>query len=350
MDIVQLENLSGEIGAAWLEAASARSFAPQYHPAWISILRASDEEAYGLVARHEGEILGWLLYTVTRRAEGTVVNSLPLLPYGGPFAAYTTIEIGLLDALQGAAKKLGADVLSIATHPLCPTVQCQRWQAAIGAQHVYENFVQVQSLDMHPLDLMPSRPRASFRRKIRHAEDTGLSVRLATTIQELDTWLQLYRIRFAEINATPYPTKFFGRLFHDAVPAGLAELWLVADGEQVIGGTWFLLSSLVVDYFASAFPSDSNDRHPATFVMSRALESFVARRIRWLNWQSSPGRGGVYEFKRRWGATEGAHYYLSNLLKPHGTLVQKRLDAVRSAFPYRFVLPYSLWERDASIE
>jgi hypothetical protein len=170
------------------------------------------------------------------------------------------------------------------------------------------------------------------------------------TPAEFDDWLTIYRKRYSEIGAHPYPDAFHRSVYSIGVPAQLAEFWGVVDenADRLVGGVLFLKSADVVDYFSSAF--DSNYRHlnPTVLLLDAAFQKFTAQSVRRLNWQSSAGREGVYTFKAHWGATESRHYYFSSLLKAESQLLLTPLEKVRELYPMRYVLPYSLWEDGGS--
>ena len=322
-------------------AVRSMSFAPQYHPIWCSILRDLGEDCRALLAQDDDRVVGWLFYTVKETDCGAVVNSVPFLPYGGPIARSAGVEVALLDELRLRAEQVKADVLSLATHPLMSTEAEDRWRQALVTTHVHENFVQLQTLNCHPLEAMKSRSRTGFRRKIRRAVQAGLRVRQADTLADVEQWLDIYRTRFDDIGATAYPDDFFRHTFERAVPAGVAELWLAELGKTTVGGVWLLVGGRCADYFASAFDFASNDQYPATLVMHEIFTSLVCRGVPVLNWQSSPGRGGVYEFKRRWGAHEHRHLYCSVLLNEASGILSQAPESLRARYPFRFVMPYS---------
>lgn len=163
----------------------------------------------------------------------------------------------------------------------------------------------------------------------------------------LDEWLTLYQTRYSEIGAIPYPDEFYRQVYRQAIPAGIAEFWSVFDGDVLVGGTMFLNSGTVVDYFAPVFRSDYRDFSPNTYLLNEAFRDFRRRGVSHFNWQSSPGKGGVYEYKSRWGAYDSRHFYLSVLLRAETHLLRVSVPQVREGYPLRFVLPHSAWQSSA---
>ena len=312
-----------------------------HHPVWLDILRALGEDAHGLAAV-DGEVRGWLLYTVTRAAGATVVSSLPYVAYGGPHGQSKEV---ILRRLREIAASLGADVLSVGASPLLTDEEEQRYRAALEPTHVLESAVQLQSLDTHPLQQVSPKRRDAIESEIRHAIRGGLTAVAELSEEQLEQWLAIYKKRYEEIGALPYPDAFHRELHRRAVPAGVAEMCGVVDaGGRLLGGIAFLVSPREATYFSSAFASDVRHLNPTTFLLNEALGAFVARGIETFNWHASP-TPGVRAYKQRWGSREHRHLYLSALLKRDTSLFALAPAEVRRLFPQRFVLPFSAWPR-----
>lgn len=318
---------------------------PVHHPVWLEILTALGEDARGIAAIEEGQVRGWLLYTVTRQRDVTVVNSLPYIAYGGPSTA--AMAHALLRRLREVANDIGADVLSVGTSPLLSEEEERAYVSAIAPTHTFQNAVQLQSLETHPLEQLPKKRRDNIQSEIRRGSRAGFVAIDQMTDEQLDDWLTIYRERYAEIGATPYPDVFHRELHRRGVPAGIAEFRGVVDGAsgRLLGGIVFLVSQREVTYFSSAFLSEVRNLYPTTFLLDDAFRAFVARGVETLNWHSSPSGGGVHAYKQRWGAQEHRHFYLAALLKRETRLFELPTSEVQRLFPLRFVLPFSAWTR-----
>jgi hypothetical protein len=320
---------------------------PVHHPVWLDVLTALGEDARGIAAVENGTVQGWLQYTVTRRADITVVNSLPYIAYGGPHADTADVEDALLRRLREIAQELGADVVSVGTSPLLTADRERMYTAALEPTHTFENPVQLQSLATHPLEQLSKKRRDAIESELRRGERAGLVAIDRLDDEQLGHWLDIYRTRYAEIGATPYPDEFHRQLHARAVPAGVAELRGVVDRHtgRLLGGIAFLVSHREATYFSSAFASDVRNLFPTTFLLNEAFHAYRARGVETFNWHSSPAAGGVHAYKARWGASEHRHFYLAALLRSDIRLFERIPAEVRRLFPLRFVLPFSAWER-----
>ncbi|HYI09614.1 MAG TPA: GNAT family N-acetyltransferase [Thermoanaerobaculia bacterium] len=342
MDLVELTPALGES----IARNAPPELLPVHHPVWLDVLSSLGEDARGLVALDAGEVRGWLLYTVTRRDDVTVVNSLPYIAYGGPHARDAETTDLLLLGLREIAQSLGADVLSVGTSPLLTEEEELAYVAAIAPTHIFENGVQLQPLDPHPLEQLSKKRRDAIESEIRRGERAGLVAIDRLDDAQLEEWLDIYRARYAEIGAAPYPDEFHRQLHRRTVPAGIAELRGLVDATgRLLGGIAFLVSQREATYFSSAFVSDVRHLYPTTFLLNHAFHAFRARGIRTFNWHSSPSQGGVHAYKQRWGAADHRHFYLAALLRPDTRLFELSADEIRMLFPFRFVLPFSAWKR-----
>lgn len=318
---------------------------PVHRPVWLDVLQSLGEDARGLAAVDDaGEVRGWLLYTVTMRGEIMVVNSLPYIAYGGPYADDASVADGLLRRLREIAVDLGADVLSVGTSPLLTAAEEQTYVSAIAPTHMFQNAVQLQSLATHPLEQLSKKRRDAIESEIRRGERHGFIAVDRLDDDQLEEWLAIYRTRYAEIGATPYPDEFHQQLHRLAVPAGIAEFHGLVDWTgRLVGGIAFLASQREVTYFSSAFRSEARHLYPTTYLLNHAFHEFRVRGVETFNWHSSPAQGGVHAYKQRWGASEHRHFYLAALLRTDTRLFERSPAEVRAMFPLRFVLPFDAW-------
>ncbi len=343
---MELVGLTPELCASIARSAPP-DLLPVHHPLWLDVLAALGEDARGIAALDGGQVRGWLLYTVTRREDVTVVNSLPYVAYGGPHAAGDEVADVLLRRLHQVAEELGADVLSVGTSPLLSEREEGLYDSAIAPTHRFENSVQLQSMATHPLEQLSRKRRHAIESEIRRGERAGFLAVDQLDQTQLEQWLEIYRRRYAEIGAAPYPDEFHRQLHRRAVPAGIAEMRGVVDRHtgRLLGGIAFLTSAREVTYFSSAFVSDVRHLYPTTFLLNDAFHAFRARGMETFNWHSSPSQGGVHAYKQRWGARPHRHFYLSALLRPDTRLFERTPEEVRRLFPLRFVLPFDAWTR-----
>ena len=130
------------------------------------------------------------------------------------------------------------------------------------------------------------------------------------------------------------------------MPAGKAQLHLAHKEGRLLGGTLFLIGRGIVDYFSTAFNTESMKLYPGTLILHDAFHKFIELGIKRFNWQSSSSKdSGVYDFKARWGAQESENVVMTKVLGDSKVFTQRPLDEIRAAYGLHFVLPYDLWKQ-----
>jgi hypothetical protein len=335
--------LEGEaVARAWTVAA-VEGVAAHHHPCWIDVLRVAGEDVRGVAAFEGDALAGWLLYCVRRAACGAVATSLPYLAYGGPSTSRAAVVDVLIHEFVSAAASLGIDAVTIGLGPSATAMEIDAIQKSLRPTHEAMLCAQVQRLDVHPLDAISRKRRQAIRSEALRAPRAGLRCDRDLDPDHYEQWINVYQSRMVEIGVTGLPSEYLRAVRDIACPAGVAEFWSVLEGARVIGGIVFLTSRTTVDYYLSAFRSEARDLFPNTCLLLRAIDEFRSRGVALLNWQGSGGNEGVRSFKARWGAEEASYRYLCRVLRENGPLLHAPLSEVRQAFPYRFVLPYSVW-------
>lgn len=250
----------------------------------------------------------------------------------------------LMRALIDEAYHSGCCTASVATPPFSEAIK-SLYIDALEPTYYFDNFYQYSYLDRHPFDQMKPKRRQAFQNELRHSESAGVTIARAEDIAQVEAWLDIYEQRYVEIGAMPLPRKFHEMLWRTFNPCGKAILDLAYIEGELLGGTLFLEGTGAVDYFSTAFKTESMKLYPGTRILDRAIASFMSQGMRRFNWQSSPSReGGVYQFKKRWGALEGEHYILTKVLGDERVFTSRPLAEVRRAYALHFVLPYDLWK------
>jgi CelD/BcsL family acetyltransferase involved in cellulose biosynthesis len=196
---------------------------------------------------------------------------------------------------------------------------------------------------------MSSHARTNLRRRLRMAAEEGLSICEQLSPKQFEEWLVIYHSRFAELGATCYPDEFFRAAYQLAVESGTVEFWGVLHGDKLVGGTMFLNSGATVDYFLSVFDSAYRHLAPSSYLLFEAFTKFRACGTKHFNWQSSPSRSGVYEYKASWGARESTHTYLSVLFRPDSRLLRLSPQQLSEHYPLRFVIPHPALQGAAAV-
>lgn len=346
---VEIQDGSKNTWSDVLAFLNSVEFAPlQHDPRWAQVYRKlAHEHFFVAVARQENIIVGISTFTIFEGPFGTILHANPYMGYGGCSCASgkeNEIIHSLMEALIDWAQQFGCITVSIATPPFSEKL-VDFYRAALEPHYCHKNFHQYHYLDQHPLKNLKAKRRHAFISEIRRAEFSGVKIKRAVDILEVEAWLDVYEERYAQIGARILPRVFQSALWHTFVSVGKAELYLAYQYEQLLGGTLFLLGYGIVDYFSTAFKTESMKLYPGTLILYHAFNRFIDLGYKMFNWQSSPSRdSGVYKYKRRWGALEGTHLILTRVLGDAKVFTQRPLFEIRDTYNGHFVLPFDLWK------
>jgi FemAB-related protein (PEP-CTERM system-associated) len=142
------------------------------------------------------------------------------------------------------------------------------------------------------------------RKAIRKAENRGIVVREAKT---LDDYRQFYRIIlhvFRNFGTPPYGANYFPILWKKFYLSGAVRLLLAYGEERCLGGLlFFCWGKNLVSKFAASLPEAVPLRAYAALYW-RAIQFGLESGFRKLSWgTSSRDQTGLIEFKERWGAS-----------------------------------------------
>jgi hypothetical protein len=332
-----------------LEFLDSLEFVPAQHdPRWTEVYAQLDnEEFYILVATENGNILGISNFTFFRGPFGSIVHANPYMGYGG--CSCNVDRQGeviplLMSALLDWARDAGCITVSVGVPPFSERL-FDFYIAELEPDHIHRKFYQYSYLDEHPLEKLKPKRRQAFASEIKRAQSAGIEIIHADDTSQIEAWLEIYEERYAQICARPLPKAFHKMLWKTFAPAGKARLDLCYKDQELLGGTLFLFGRGIVDYFSTAFKTESMNLYPGTLILYHTLQELHEREIKRFNWQSSPGRdSGVYNFKKRWGALEGEYLILTKVLGDAKVFTSRPLSEVGAAYGLHFVLPYNLWE------
>jgi hypothetical protein len=121
--------------------ASSTARMPQHDPAWLDVLRDTEERADALLAIDHDAVVGYLPFSIRESAIGTVLSSQPYVAYGGPVAHDDSADITqkLFVAYRDLASEHHAVVAAVGTPPLLDEAIEARWREQFAPTFVTEN-------------------------------------------------------------------------------------------------------------------------------------------------------------------------------------------------------------------
>ena len=109
----------------------------------------------------------------------------------------------------------------------------------------------------------------------------------------------------------------------------------------MIGALIMLWGPKTASYYLPCSSTEHRSLQPGTLLIDHACRDAIEHGIRYWNWESSPDRGGgVYRFKKKWGAIELGYSVTVVPLAGLEPLESLGADGISAAFPFFYVYPY----------
>ena len=319
---------------------------PQYYVEWNTVFNKMGITYEYIIAYNKRDIFGFLPFAKKNTTYGTVIHSSPFIGYGGPVAKNNEIKSMLIKYLIDYAKKNKYLTVTICTPALFQQEEIDVYKTSMNYNYKSDNFYQYSLLDKHPLTKLKSKRKSAFKNEIKKCFDLGITLEYETNKELLNRWFQIYKNRYDEIGAAPYPQHFFELVFDELIMNNKAKLVTAFKNEKLIGGVLFLLGKNIVDYFSSAFESEYNKYYPTTYLLNICFDFFIEHNFKYFNWQSSPDKTGVFNYKARWGALEDQHFYFTSVTGDLSNILSTPLEIIREVFEGFYILPFDLWNKN----
>lgn len=146
----------------------------------------------------------------------------------------------------------------------------------------------------------------SCQKQIKKAEDAGLSVDVASSLEEYKKYYLIYQknlVRWGKDPNSDYPYSLFENIYvhQEKYPENI-KLWLVKDGEKIVGGTivFYLNNSHSVEWHA-VFDPDYFSKGVRNYLVDKIVEDACEKEFDYYDFNPSGGHEGVVRFKSTFG-------------------------------------------------
>jgi hypothetical protein len=149
--------------------------------------------------------------------------------------------------------------------------------------------------------------RASIKRALNKARNSGVYVRPAESEAELEVWYQLYLETMRRVVVPPRPYRFFVALWELLKPRGMMQLLLAEQATmprgRVIAGSVFLMFGQTVSYAFGASRTKDLSLRPNDMIQWHAIHEACRRGFRFIDFGEVPeGCDDLARFKKKWGS------------------------------------------------
>lgn len=185
---------------------------------------------------------------------------------------------------------------------------------------------------------------APFHQKTRNAARKALRsgfgirrVHLADAMEELQ---RTHAANMAQIGGRAKPLEVFTKL-DSALGPSSTSCYIASKNGRAAAYLLLLYSGDTVEYFTPAIVDEFKSYQPLTALIIEAMVDAATAGYRRWNWGGTwPSQEGVYRFKSRFGARDFPYRYQIGV-RDKG-LLHENIEGLAAAFPYFFVVPYSV--------
>jgi CelD/BcsL family acetyltransferase involved in cellulose biosynthesis len=289
--------------AAWDALVRSAREATVFHTAawselWPHEWRDARWEA--IVLEEDGGYAGAIAMIVRRRAALRTIYSMPFATYGGPLVRTghpdsASVRRQLLEAyarLAGSRFTLRSELT---------------WYQGVREEIPERMAAETAFTHVLPLSAGFETLAAGFspstRRLVRQAEDSGLTIRAATSAEDLRVFYDLAVETVRRRGGRPKPYALYARILESLVPDGLARYHLVYHDGAPIAGSLHLFHEGVATNWLPVSREAHWHLRPNNFLIARVLETLCAAGYLEYNFGASPpDAAGLIRFKEGWGA------------------------------------------------
>lgn len=280
----------------WAEFVARQPTAtPFHHPDWGRLVaRCYGFRAFAITTSDAtGEIRAGLPVVEVRHLRGAPKwVSLPFTDYCPPLLSAPEEEGPLSSALLEASKAAGVQRVE-ARAPLADTAPASK------------AFRHVVALDGDP-DKVYARFRRQVRQQIRQAENMGVTVRTATSPEDLlDTFYHLHLRTRRRIGVPVQPRRFFRMLWDSIVTTGLGLIFIAeVSGQPIAAQVCLAWNGTMVGKF-SASDDKAWSLRPNDLIIWHSIKTAFELGCRYLDMGRTDAENkGLRAFKRSWAAAE----------------------------------------------
>lgn len=315
---------------------------------YIKELYENDEmyKFYYLICEDKwGKIQGVLPFLIYKGELGNVIQSNPMIGYGGIVAKDEYKKQAfkcLIDKMILIGQENSCITATIGTSILDDNLEL--YEEIFKPDFKKANVYQYNTLDDLPLNKISSKRRNEYKRKIKAFESLDFKL-IFNDRNMIDDWYDIYKKRFHDISANTFPKSLFEGIFDSLVLSNHGDFVIIKLENDFIGGAFCFYNKNVVDWYIGVFDTKFMELNPNIYLLNILHKLYCNKKIRLFNWESSPTKNGVYEFKRRWGAKEKEHYYITKILCKKERLYSLKIEEIKKFYKGIYVAPYDIFQK-----
>lgn len=272
---------------------------PFHRTSWLSVLRETHQFTPFCIAKCNQEGMTAVLPLVEAKSRFMAQHGvgLPFADLCPPLAQDPQTEQAMLEH----AKALGKE----------RQWRCIEWRGTAVLQPPLAMQFYSHVLDLRPgAEELYKKFQGSIRSGIRKSENAGVTARVTTTEEAMDTFHYLYCLTRKRHGVPPQPRSFFRAVHRHLIAKGEGFLVEVKhQGKAVASGLYFVNGKTGL-YKNGASDYRAQGIRPNNLMMWTAIKELINRQCDTLHFgRTGMDNDGLRRFKTGWGAAEGRIYY-----------------------------------------
>ena len=175
-------------------------------------------------------------------------------------------------------------------------------------------------------------------RNIRKAIKSNVRIRQSNSRDDVDFLIETHQSNMHSIGGKPKEASFFNLIFSKEAKLDHKLYIAEIDGKKVAGLLLFYFNE-TVEYFTPCTLHEFRNSQPSSLLIYEAMRDAVEDGFSFWNWGGTwEEQKGVYDFKKKWGATDKKYYYYTKIFneKITGLSINNLLDL----FPNFYTMPF----------
>lgn len=295
-----------------------------------------------IVCKDDEEIIGAFPFVLFNGKYGKVINSMPIISYGGIVAKNISENLykAIIDELIKFSIQNDVITYTVCTIPFKNDYKI--YKKVIKPDFEFNNFFQFIDLKKDVYSNMTSKFRGNLRRNLKKSEKFGVTLVEDYSLETLEKWYySVYLDRMIETGCIVYPIDVFKAIMKNAKNNKSLILYAYIN-EELIGGGIYLNQISSLDDFMRVVNSKYFYTQVGTLMDDYAIKYAIKLEKNYFNWQSCDSiDSNIYKYKQAWGSEVGEHFYLTKIVGDIEKIRNIKLEEVKEEYKGIFVLPYS---------
>jgi hypothetical protein len=183
--------------------------------------------------------------------------------------------------------------------------------------------------------------RSNLSRNVKKSHNSGLKLIDYCDEARLKEWYLIHKKRMEDLGSSPIPFQIFENAWKFGAEAENVKFFFADYKGETVGGCMNIFNKEIFDIFMMSSDMDTAQELGTNFfLVDSALKWVHNKGIPVFNWQSSPTKGGTFEFKEQWGSKIIPYYYYTKIIGDISHLHKIDLKDLNEAYKWHFVAPY----------